>query len=305
MQLFYYSIEQNFWDSLNQYIFYKKLSDLLDDSEDEYFVWIGSILWLPLMHNSRIKKHIFSSGFAYGKIPKIDKSFNILCVRWPLTAKKLWIDKSLSIADGAILTPKLFPKNEPKIYECSFMPHHKSIDFCDFSALCSLIWIHYIDPTQNPLISIEEINKSKLLITEAMHGAIVADAYRIPWIGVDIYGVNKFKWKDWMLSLEMRVSLYKLPRLIENKHILNQKIYKKLKKYKVQFLLGPLSKIISFFYSFFYFKKKKNFLEILQKLSQQSGFLSEDQILEKKQAMLELCLESFINNYKKWVFKNC
>lgn len=33
------------------------------------------------------KKIIFSSGFAYGKILKIDASYNFICVRGPLTAQ--------------------------------------------------------------------------------------------------------------------------------------------------------------------------------------------------------------------------
>lgn len=297
MQLFYYSAEPNFGDSLNQYIFWEILSDILNDDQNEYFVGIGSILGMKALRDPHIKKHIFSSGFAYGKAPKIDPSFNILCLRWPLTAKKLWIDQSLVIADGALLTPRIFPKDELKIYDCSFMPHHKSVKFCDFKELCWSIWIHYIDPCQNPLISIEEINKSKLLITEAMHGAIVADAYRIPWLGVNIYGVNKFKWQDWMLSLELDAPLYKLPMLLENIPAMNEIVYEKLQKYRVASLLWWPAKILPHIYNSFYPKKKEKFLKLLEYLSKQPGFLSQEKLLEKKQIMLEICLKKFKDNY--------
>ncbi len=70
-----------------------------------------------------------------------------------------------------------------------------------------------------------------------MHGAIVADAYRIPWIGVDMYGVNKFKWQDWMLSLELDVPLYKLPMLLENNNIMSERINKKLEKFRIEKIL--------------------------------------------------------------------
>lgn len=70
-----------------------------------------------------------------------------------------------------------------------------------------------------------------------MHGAIVADAYRIPWIGVDMYGINKFKWQDWMLSLGLDVPLYKLPMLLENNNVMYERIYKKLERYRIEDLL--------------------------------------------------------------------
>lgn len=297
MRLFYYDVEPNFGDSLNQYIFWETMSDILNDRPDEYFVWIGSILGMKAMHDSTIKKHIFSSGFAYEKPPKIDSSFNILCVRWPLTAKKLWIDQSLVIADWALLTPKVFPKNEIKMYDCSFMPHHRSIQFCNLKELCLSVWINYIDPCQNPLISIDEINRSKLLITEAMHGAIVADAYRVPWIGVDMYGMNKFKWQDWMLSLGLDIPLHRLPMLFENNEIIAERINKKLEKYRVENLLRWPAKIIPHIYSSFYPKKKEKFLKLLENLSKQPGFLSQEKLLEKKQIMLEICLKKFKDNY--------
>ncbi len=300
MQLLYYSAEPNFGDSLNQYIFWETISDILDDNQDEYFVWIGSILGMKAIRNSNIKKYIFSSGFAYGKAPKIDSSFNILCVRWPLTAKKLWIDQSLAIADGALLAPKIFPKDELKVYDCSFMPHHKSVELSDFKELCTSIWIHYIDPCQSPLISIEEINRSKLLITEAMHGAIVADAYRIPWIGVDMYGVNKFKWQDWMLSLELDVPLYKLPMLLENNNIMSERINKKLEKFRIEKILWLPAKILPHIYTSFYPQKKEKFLRLLEKLSKQPGFLSQEKLLEEKQIMLEICLKKFKDNYSSF-----
>jgi len=48
------------------------------------------------------------------------------------------------------------------------------------------------------------IQQSRLLIAEAMHGAIVADALRVPWIPIRFHKhILPFKWRDWCASLNM------------------------------------------------------------------------------------------------------
>jgi len=49
-----------------------------------------------------------------------------------------------------------------------------------------------------------DLRRTSLLITEAMHGAIVADTMRIPWIPVKTHGsILDFKWQDWCASMAM------------------------------------------------------------------------------------------------------
>jgi succinoglycan biosynthesis protein ExoV len=46
------------------------------------------------------------------------------------------------------------------------------------------------------------IAETEVIITEAMHGAIIADAFRIPWIPVRTHQeILDFKWKDWTSSV--------------------------------------------------------------------------------------------------------
>lgn len=68
-----------------------------------------------------------------------------------------------------------------------------------------------------------------------MHGAIVADAYRIPWIPVSSFdSFNNFKWKDWSLSLSLKIKVNRLHRLYDSnsfKEFLKRKYFElKLKK---------------------------------------------------------------------------
>ena len=62
--------------------------------------------------------------------------------------------------------------------------------------------------------TIQQVRQSDLLITEALHGAVVADALRVPWISVRAYGhILPFKWHDWCESLGLRYEPQRLPTL--------------------------------------------------------------------------------------------
>ena len=56
-----------------------------------------------------------------------------------------------------------------------------------------------------------EIIRCDVLLTEAMHGAIIADAYRIPWAPVKTNSsILDFKWLDWCASLEVSFNPYRM-----------------------------------------------------------------------------------------------
>jgi succinoglycan biosynthesis protein ExoV len=67
-----------------------------------------------------------------------------------------------------------------------------------------LLGWQFIDPTQAVETTLSQLAKTRLLITSAMHGAIVADAMRIPWIAIrNSGGINTEKWVDWGAALQL------------------------------------------------------------------------------------------------------
>jgi succinoglycan biosynthesis protein ExoV len=62
----------------------------------------------------------------------------------------------------------------------------------------------YIDPHWPVENVIGQMGRARLVVTEAMHGAIVADTLRIPWVPVVCSpAILPFKWIDWTESLDL------------------------------------------------------------------------------------------------------
>ncbi len=205
----YYHKGKNFGDQLNPMIFDYFLPNFFNDKEDEsLFVGIGSLI--GLVSRFPQKKIVFSSGLAdgdastYGPVPEDLSSFDFVCVRGPLTAQRLGLDPELAITDGAILLaamPIPLTRTEEVI---SFMPHAGSEHFFDHQKLADALGWQLISPTESPDEVLQKMMRSSFVVTEAMHGAIVADSLRIPWIPyVGFSTINAFKWKDWCASMEL------------------------------------------------------------------------------------------------------
>lgn len=102
------------------------------------------------------------------------------------------------------------------------MPHissvYRNVDGGLYKLVCENCGIQYIDPRVNFYKGVDEtvnlIIKSKLLITEAFHGAVVAAAYGIPWIPVvSNREILEFKWRDWCSTIGAKYEPVFLPLL--------------------------------------------------------------------------------------------
>jgi succinoglycan biosynthesis protein ExoV len=213
--------DTNFGDALNPILFKHLLPEFFDEDKEEYFLGIGSVFGISPFDEKAKKIHVFSSGFAYGEPPKIDDRYNILCVRGPITAKTLNLDPKLAVADGALLISELYKAKEKK-YNYSFMPHCLSDKKnTKWKLICDKLGINYISPTINSTNSVEkicyELSSTEILITEALHGAIIAQAFNVPWIPIQIYNhINLIKWEDFALSLDLKFSANQIGKTFSN-----------------------------------------------------------------------------------------
>lgn len=211
----YYWNGGNFGDEINVDIWHRLLEGCID-VESEYirgdksplFIGIGTLL------NNQVPKEnhkvIFGSGVGYGK-PQMDESWNIAFVRGPLSCKELGLDESWYITDPAILLTEFYSK-KTRQGKIGFMPHHDSLESVNWAKLCEDMEITYLDPTADYNETLTILLSCEFIIAEAMHAAIVADAFDIPWSAVSLHGhINTFKWEDWSKSLDLDFCMHKPP----------------------------------------------------------------------------------------------
>lgn len=233
MKLFYYKDPVgNFGDDLNPLIWYTLAPELFNTDGSSVLVGIGTLI------NSRAPeapvKYVFGSGVGYHKFPPITEKWQFYCVRGPLSAQRLGLDPSYAITDPAVLLTEVLPRTPAQSTGMvSFMPHHASARFADWKGLCEKAGVNYIDPANDIHDTILQMRQSRLVLAEAMHAAIVADALRVPWVPLVCYDhILDFKWDDWCQSLNMAYQPVKIDSIwdMETGFTLSQNVKTAIKR---------------------------------------------------------------------------
>lgn len=205
---------RNFGDDINPFLLGRILSDSILKSEKVCVLGIGTII--NDVHINAVKhfekKVVFSSGVGYGTLTEnLDDSWDFVCVRGPRSAESLSLPTEKGICDGAVLLSDFFDvkPQEKRDIGVTFIPHiatHWSSGIPLGRSVCAL-GMNYLTPDVEPEIFIDQVSRSKLVITEAMHGAILADTMRVPWIPVSICEHLNYKWMDWFDSMDMKYQI--------------------------------------------------------------------------------------------------
>ena len=120
----------------------------------------------------------------------------------PASARALGLPMNAVTTDAAAAIPGLVDVSEEGAHGAVFVPHWLTARDGWWREPCREAGIEYLDPREDSIEVIRRIANSELVVAEAMHAAIIADAFRVPWIPVATSGeVNASKWTDWCGSL--------------------------------------------------------------------------------------------------------
>ena len=199
---------RNFGDDINPALTSKFINKDILSSDEIVLFGIGTILNDKNIkdNNHYARKVIFSSGVGYGKLEtKLDDTWDIACVRGPGSARALGIDPDRAIADGAILLSELYNKPSRQRARAVFIPHvHSHLSTGRLlAAIAENLGMDYLSPSCNADEFVHTVGSAPFIVTEAMHGAILADTMRVPWVPIGLHEHLEFKWRDWMDSMEL------------------------------------------------------------------------------------------------------
>ncbi|CTQ49794.1 polysaccharide pyruvyl transferase family protein [Jannaschia donghaensis] len=214
MRPFYYSVTTNFGDHMNAWM-WRDLCPALVQGNSPRLVGVGSLL----SHNLDDvpgDKVVFGTGTGYSGLPTPEQAarWKIYCVRGPLTARHLGLDPAVAITDGAWLVDRLpeYANLTRARRGTVFVPHWTSSQYGNWAAQCAQMDVDFVDPFWDGKRVLSAIANADLAIVESLHGAIMADYYRTPWIAVSSPArVLKFKWLDWCGSLDLSYRPFELP----------------------------------------------------------------------------------------------
>jgi len=213
MKIFYWKSEEpNFGDDLNAWFWQELLGDAIGSDDNVLFVGIGSVLGGDLSNAERTV--VLGAGAGYSPLPEEfnGPTWTIYGVRGPLTAAFCGLDDSKVLADPAILMPRVFPRNETSDGKVRFVPHYHSAMRAPWHRICAKAGIELLDPRQNSKNVVSKIAASSLVLAESLHAAIVADAFRVPWIpSWSSKEICSFKWHDWAMAVGAHVEPKWLP----------------------------------------------------------------------------------------------
>jgi len=203
MKLRFFSTSRNFGDAMNRWFWPTLLSQEFESKHpDVIFFGIGTILQEPIPPNAR--KVVFGSGAGYETPARIDDTFDIRCVRGPNTARRLGLPPEQAVTDPAYLLSTLDLPPVEQTIEASLILHWQTLFRYDWQSIANDAGLHFIDTLADSHDVIDEIRRSKLVLAESMHGAIIADAFGVPWVPIKTSpSVNHFKWDDWCQTIDV------------------------------------------------------------------------------------------------------
>ena len=223
MPVFYWDSKPNFGDFIGPYLISKITGmSVLNIQNLQYpgIMAVGSIIQML----DRKNMTVWGSGLIEEPTDEVIKNLQkykpkILSVRGRETAKYL-LEAGIDVpdqsiyGDPALILPLFYKPLESSHKKIGICPHHIHKEKF-LSSILNKDYLRIIDVQKDVENVVNKISSSTVCISTSLHGLIIAQAYNIPWIWLEIIDDNlignDFKFKDFFSSInESQVSHVKV-----------------------------------------------------------------------------------------------
>ena len=144
-------------------------------------------------------------GSAAPRRRRAGKYWRVYWVRGPLTAERLRLPLETAITDGAALLPKALTVRLPKRDCVALISDQHAARLGAWPTCCDRAGIDYVDPRDDWRGIVIRLATARMVLAGSLLGAIIADAYRVPWIRVTTpaSGTDSYQWRDWCASMDL------------------------------------------------------------------------------------------------------
>ena len=213
MPVFYWDSKPNFGDFIGPYLISKITGMSVLNIQNLQFsgiMAVGSIMQML----DRKNMTVWGSGLIEEPTDEVIKNLQkyepeILSVRGSETAKFLLEagidvpDKSV-YGDPALILPLFYKPPETIYKKIGVCPHHMHKEKF-LSSVINKDYLKIIDVQKDVENVVNQISSSTVCISTSLHGLIIAQAYNIPWVWLEIIDDNlignDFKFKDFFSSI--------------------------------------------------------------------------------------------------------
>jgi hypothetical protein len=203
MKLFFHKVHGgNVGDDLNADLWPRLIPELDQLATADWLIGIGTILD-DRINKLQGSKVVMGSGLRPNSPGRLQGDIRIAAVRGLLSAERLSLDRSVAACDPGFLIAQLWPGSNDQAESIGLVPHVYSEEWSEISKAGVDAGLDVISPKLPIDQFLQRLRRCKRVYCESMHGAIFADALRIPWARVRLTshyfegdGVPEFKWQD-------------------------------------------------------------------------------------------------------------
>ena len=193
----------NVGDDMNAVLWQRIVPGLEELTPAEWLVGAGTIIDLRL-NALPGRKIVMGSGFRWGAGQDfLRDDIHFAAVRGFGTAECCGLAPEFAVCDPGFLVSRVWPMARAPAGPVAFIPHIYSEQYSQIAVRAADTNFKVISPTLPLEEFLRQLAGCSRAYCESLHGAIFADALRVPWARVRICshfyegrGVSDFKWTD-------------------------------------------------------------------------------------------------------------